>query len=101
MYIGKKRVIQEKPIDSEVLAMLIDEPVKVGRLFPWQNTTNVYRWLRPLTRELRVKFTPHMARHYGGKLLNRNGKGLKTIMSATGTRPERRGSRGGTEPSAT
>jgi hypothetical protein len=23
-----------------------------------------------------------MARHYGGKLLNRNGEGLKTIMSA-------------------
>jgi hypothetical protein len=47
---GKKRVIREKPIDSEVLAMLIDEPIKVGRLFPWQNKTNVYRWLRPLTR---------------------------------------------------
>ena len=65
MYIGKKRVIREKPIDGEVLAMLANEPVKVGRVFPWQNKQNVYRWLRPLTKELGVKFTPHMARHYG------------------------------------
>jgi integrase len=82
MYIGKKRVIREKPIDGEVLAMLANEPVKIGRLFPWQNKENVYRWLRPLTKQLGVKFTPHMARHYGGKLLNRNGEGLKTIMGA-------------------
>lgn len=82
MYIGKKRVIREKPIDEEVLAMLDNEPVKSGRLFPWVNKQNVYRWLRPLTKEVGVKFTPHMARHYGGKLLNRNGEGLKTIMGA-------------------
>ena len=59
MYIGKKREIQEKPIGSEVLVMLVNEPVKVGRLFPWRNKANVYRWLRPLTQRLGVKFTPH------------------------------------------
>lgn len=32
------------------------------------------------TGEAGVKFTAHMARHYGGKLLSRNGQGLKTIM---------------------
>jgi hypothetical protein len=80
MYIGKKCVIREKPIDGDMLAFLANEQVKAGRLFPWQNKENVYRWLRPLTKQLGVKFTPHMARHYGGKLLNRNGEGLKTIM---------------------
>ncbi len=82
MYIGKKREIREKPIDGEVLAMLANEPVQVGRLFPWRTKERVYRWLRPLTKQLGIKFTPHMARHYGGKLLNWNGEGLKTIMGA-------------------
>ena len=38
--------------------------------------------MRPLTRRLGVQFTPHMARHYGGKLPNWNSEGLKTIMGA-------------------
>jgi integrase len=82
MYIGKTRVVREKPIDAEVLALLIAEPDKTGRLFPWTTRAHVYRWLRPLTRKAGIKFTPHMARHYGGTLLNRNGEGLKTIMGA-------------------
>jgi integrase len=43
---------------------------------------SVYKWLRPLLRGLGIEFTAHIARHYGGKLLNRTGSGLKTIMGA-------------------
>jgi integrase len=35
-----------------------------------------------LCRELKVTFTPHMARHSLGKAFNRCGAGLQTIMGA-------------------
>lgn len=34
-----------------------------GRLFSWGDRHNVYRWLRPLCKRLRVKYTPHQSRH--------------------------------------
>ncbi len=42
----------------------------------------VYRWLRPLVRDVGVNFTLHMARHYVGKRMNAEGQGLKTITAA-------------------
>ncbi len=82
--IGKRDLWTEKPLHPEVFEMLaaIPEGNRVGRLFPWQQKTGVYRWLRPLTRELGMAFTPHMARHSLGTWLNENRAGLRTIMAA-------------------
>ena len=82
LYNSKGNRYSDKPIDDEVFERLANEPVKTGRIFSWADKGSVYKWLRPLVRELGVEFTPHMARHYGGKLLNRTGSGLKTIMGA-------------------
>lgn len=65
-----------------ILPLLANEPDKTGAVFPWRTRSGVYKWLRPLCKRLGVKFTPHMARHYLGKELNRAGTGLKTIMGA-------------------
>jgi integrase len=77
---------REFPIHDDVYALLeeIPEGERVGRLWPWAQKTSVYRWLRPLTRELGIPFTPHMARHSVGTWLNESGAGLRTIMSALG-----------------
>jgi hypothetical protein len=82
LFVSKGRRWKEKPLDEEVFEALANEPVKDGRVFPWRTRSGVYKWLRPLCRQIGVAFTPHMARHYGGKELNRAGAGLKTIMGA-------------------
>lgn len=84
LFVGKGNVWKTKPLDPVVWEALANEPEKERRgfLFPWRTRSGVYKWLRPLARRLRVKFTPHMARHYGGKQLNRSGVALKTIMGA-------------------
>lgn len=80
IYISKPARWKIKPISSEVWQALANDPERVGPLFPWRTRSGVYKWLRPLVRRLNIVFTPHMARHYGGKELNRTGAGLKTIM---------------------
>jgi integrase len=82
LYVGKGNKWKEKPIDGEVCEALANDPHKDGYVFPWRTRSGVYKWLRPLTRKLKVSFTPHMARHYLGKRLNAAGEGLKTIMGA-------------------
>jgi integrase len=74
------------PLQAEVLDQLreVQEEKRTGRVFPWSTRQNVYRWLRPLVRELGVTFTPHMARHALGKALNADGAPLRTIMAALG-----------------
>jgi integrase len=74
------------PLHEAVFARLRQIPAekRAGRVFPWSNRHNVYRWLRPLVRELGVTFTPHMARHALGTALNAQGAGLRTIMGALG-----------------
>ena len=74
------------PLHDEVLERLksVPDEERRGRVFPWGDRHNVYRWLRPLVRELRVTFTPHMARHALGTGLNAQGAGLRTIMGALG-----------------
>lgn len=47
----------------------------------------------PLCAKLKVKFTPHMARHWLGKKLDANGAGLKTIQKALGQASEKSASR--------
>ena len=34
-----------------------------GKLFPWASRHSVYKWLRPLARNLKLTYTPHMSRH--------------------------------------
>jgi hypothetical protein len=78
--VGKRKRIREKPMDPEVFELLANEPEpRVGRIFPWRDRSGVYQWLRPLTRKLGVRFTPHMARHWLGTELNALGAGQKTI----------------------
>lgn len=72
------------PVDDYVCEILDAWPHKKGRLFPWNNPTTVYNWLRPLCRSLGVEFTPHRARHTLGKRLNDEGAGVKTIMQILG-----------------
>jgi len=82
LYVAKGKKWRTKPLDDGILPLLANEPVKSGALFPWRTRYGVYKWLRPLCKRLGVTFTPHMARHYLGKELNRSGAGLKTIMGA-------------------
>lgn len=87
LYISKTRTWRTFPIDDEVWEILAnDSDVQrgEGRLFPWRSRWRVYDWLIPLCKEVGVAFTPHMARHWLGKSLNRNGAGLRTIMNALG-----------------
>ncbi len=86
IYDKKSNRWREFPIHPEVLEELTAIPAEqqVGRLWPWRGRTGVYYWLRPLVREMQVKFTPHMARHSLGAWLNEVGAGLRTIMAALG-----------------
>ena len=80
--IGKRKKWRDKALDPEIVEALqtIPEQQRTGNLFPWQQKSAVYRWLRPLVRELGITFTPHMGRHSVGTRLNENGAGLATIM---------------------
>lgn len=84
--IGKTDSWMEAPLHPEVFEQLaaIPEEDRGGRLFPWSQKSGVYRWLRPMVRQLGVEFTPHMARHSLGTWLNESGAGLRTIMGALG-----------------
>jgi len=86
IYNAKGKCWQEFPLHDEVLGRLLAVPERerTGLLFPGGDRHNVYRWLRPLVRELGVTFTPHMARHALGTGLNAQGAGLRTIMAALG-----------------
>lgn len=87
LYITKNRTWRTFPLDDEVWELLAndaDVQAGKGRLFPWRNRWRVYDWLKPLCESLGVKMTPHMARHWLGKNLNRSGAGLRTIMAALG-----------------
>ena len=86
--IGKADNWTELPLHPELVELLAAVPQAEradnpgGRLFPWTQKSGVYRWLRPLVREMGVVFTPHMARHSLGTWLNESGAGLRTIMAA-------------------
>lgn len=82
----KAQAWQTFPLADEVFEELcrIPEAERTGRLWPWHTRYGVYKWLRPLMRELGIAFTPHMARHSRGTWLNAEGEGLRTIMEALG-----------------
>lgn len=80
-HVGKAdRPDVEKPLHDEVWEILASKPQLSGWLFPWRTRSGVYKWLRPYTKALGIKFTPHMARHSVGKWLNEEGASLRTIM---------------------
>lgn len=74
------------PLHAEVIGLLSLIPAerRIGRIFPWGDKSNVYRWLRPLVRSLGIDFTPHMARHSVGTWMAESGASLRAIMSALG-----------------
>lgn len=51
------------PISQSLVVMLANMPNRLGRLTPWTSRMSVYRWLRPLCRAMRIKYTPHLSRH--------------------------------------
>ncbi|HEY1430786.1 MAG TPA: tyrosine-type recombinase/integrase [Stellaceae bacterium] len=86
LLVGKTQRWRETALDPDVAEALraIPEDQRQGPLFPWRQKSGVYRWLRPLVRELGIQFTPHQGRHTLGKRLNDAGAGLRTIMEALG-----------------
>lgn len=100
LYISKNRSWRTFSIDDEVWELLANDPdVQAGQgyLFPWRWRHTVYDWLVPLCKKVRVRFTPHMARHWLGKQLNRKGAGLRTIMDALGQKSPKSAARYTTE----
>lgn len=75
------KVIQMHPDVFEALAA-IPQAERTGRLFRWHDRFAVYRWLRPLCREVGVTFTPHMARHAFASDLNAAGATAADLTNA-------------------
>lgn len=86
MRIGKTDSYVDFPLDPEVFEALTTTPQveRTGRLFPWAQKTGVYKWLRPLTRDLGIAWTPHMGRHSLGTWLNAERTTARTIQAALG-----------------
>ena len=82
--VGKTQRDIALPLPDELVVELANQKSQTGRIFPWSNRHNVYRWLRELCKATGVRFTPHMARHAVGTRLNAEGAGLRTIMAALG-----------------
>lgn len=86
LFVTKIQEWREFPLHPGVKALLLatPEPERQGRLFPWRIRSLVYRWLKPLAAGLNVKFTPHMARHWLGKQLDKTHAGTRAIANALG-----------------
>ena len=63
--IGKARTkVKWLPISRELVSMLANlKPCEADAVFPWTSRSGVYKWLRPLVRAMKLKFTPHQTRH--------------------------------------
>jgi integrase len=70
------------PLHPKVMAALEEIGIGVGRLFPWQNKSNLYRALRTLNKKTGFHFTPHMARHSFATWLINQGASSAEIMEA-------------------
>jgi site-specific recombinase XerC len=84
--IGKARdkVIWLPLSDSLVAAFANLKPCDGVYVFPWRTKSGVYKWLVPLRDRLKLKFTPHMARHALGEEMIDAGVDLITIRTAGG-----------------
>ncbi len=62
--VGKTDDWMPYPLHDEVVAELANLPgERKGKVFPWKYRWSVYKWLRPLVKQLGIAFTPHVARH--------------------------------------
>jgi integrase len=86
MYRGKDGKVKRFALATEVKAELARIPAseREGALFPWRDRHGVYRWLRPLAKELGIAFSPHCARHTVGTRLSALGASLRTSMDVLG-----------------
>jgi integrase len=70
----------ELGLSPELVALLANAPpLPSGRVFPWGDRHNVYRWLRPLCKRLGVSYTPHRSRHAMATDLRALGYDMKAI----------------------
>lgn len=85
--ISKTKSWKEFALDKEVKTALrkaFPKGLPEGRLFPWTHRWSVYKWLRPMCKEIGVPFTPHVARHSLGTWYANAGAGLRATMSRLG-----------------
>ena len=77
-------------LSPELVALLANAPrCGGGRVFPWRDRHGVYRWLRKLTKRLRVQYTPHLSRHALATDLRSLGWDMRAIAERGGWRDER------------
>lgn len=77
-------------LSPELVVMLAKtEKQPSGRVFPWGDRHNVYRWLRPLCKRLGVSYTPHQSRHAMATDLRALGYDMKAITERGLWRDER------------
>lgn len=94
---GIARVVSTKTDDHgqiemspELVALLANAPpLPSGRVFPWSDRHNVYRWLRPLCARLGVTYTPHQSRHAMATDLRALGYDMRSIAERGLWRDER------------
>jgi len=67
---------------SKALAKRLPVGRPDGRIFPWRDRHQVYDWLGPLCKKLKIKFTPHMARHEFGGAMRDLGAHPRDIVDA-------------------
>jgi len=77
-------------ISPELVAMLANAPqLASGKIFPWGDRHNVYRWLKPLCKRLGVSYTPHQSRHAMATDLRALGYDMRAIAERGLWRDER------------
>lgn len=77
-------------LSPELVAMLANAPaLPSGRVFPWGDRHNVYRWLKPLCARLGVSYTPHQSRHAMATDLRALGYDMRAIAERGLWRDER------------
>lgn len=81
-------------LSPDLVVMLAKAPhLPSGRVFPWGDRHNVYRWLKPLCKRLKVSYTPHQSRHAMATDLRALGYDMKAIAERGLWRDERSASR--------
>jgi integrase len=83
-HVSKTDEWRTMPLHASVIAELRAMPTAIGRVFPWQNKSNLYRELYPFCRSLGIHFTPHMARHSFATWLVNEGVTVPELMEAGG-----------------
>lgn len=72
------------PLHPKVIEALDFQLTRVGRVFPWEDKSNLYRAMRPVCKRAGVRFTPHMARHSFATWLANEGVSPLELMEAGG-----------------